>query len=563
MCGNSSVAKAIMKSTSTPKNPEQMAEASISEPPQGHPSKEQDPPAPSGNPVVKPDVPDASKQEPTWLRHKPDALDALKSEPPATFDDYRRLRMEAAEEFLASQKRPLFFIDEKTVKANASGIARYSSIALAMRYWEDARIVVQYDEREGLWKPLSKDEAEAQIATLLDELIELKQVPDMERKVSPSLIKEIMYFFKLTCRLGKCALKAMQLPVANGVLDLSGETPQLRAYRQEDYCTWKMGVPYDPNAKADRFLRELVRPALELPEDESLLQCMWGSMLQQGNKAQRIFLIDGEGGSGKTTFVSIFEFMLGMTLIGHLRTSLLGGRFETSFLEGKWIIIGKDVDSDALMHKSASMIKSLTGDDMTQVEVKYAGKKDLRGNFHVLLVSNKRLRIRIDGDAGAWRRRIIRVPFTRTVPHNDEKNLAGHLIEEEGAGLLNWAIVGLYAHRAAGDDYKLTDAQKQRNDDLIQESEGVTSFLRLMVEKGVGTISSEELWLSYEAFTMKRGWTPLTKTKFQSEAAAKMEEIFGSRNAHDIMRDGKHVHGYRRVRLIESETTTNPSQHEA
>lgn len=77
--------------------------------------------------------------------------------------------------------------------------------------------------------------------------------------------------------------------------------------------------------------------------------------------------------------------------------------------QGKSILVGKDVSHDYLLKNGAAMIKSLTGGDWLETEQKYGGKFGMRGTFFVIITANSRLpiAIAINGDASAWRRRLV------------------------------------------------------------------------------------------------------------------------------------------------------------
>ena len=66
----------------------------------------------------------------------------------------------------------------------------------------------------------------------------------------------------------------------------------------------------------------------------------------------------------------------------------------------------------------------------------------LRGNFGMAITCNSKLHVRLDGDVGAWQRRLMVVNYTRPKPQHRIANFADLLIAEEGPGILNWMIEG-------------------------------------------------------------------------------------------------------------------------
>ena len=110
---------------------------------------------------------------------------------------------------------------------------------------------------------------------------------------------------------------------------------------------------------------------------------------------------------------------------------------------------GKDVPGESLSEKGARQLKSLTGGDLVEGEVKYKqDRPQMQGNFHVVIVSNNHLRIALDGDEGAWERRLVVVTFNRKRPQRAIAEFAEILATEEGPGILNWLIAGALRYYA-------------------------------------------------------------------------------------------------------------------
>ena len=74
------------------------------------------------------------------------------------------------------------------------------------------------------------------------------------------------------------------------------------------------------------------------------------------------------------------------------------------------------------MRKSASTLKKLVGNDLLTPEGKSLNSAiNIRGNFGAVITCNSRLRVRLEGDAGAWRRRLMVIEYNR---HKPEKRIA-------------------------------------------------------------------------------------------------------------------------------------------
>ena len=164
------------------------------------------------------------------------------------------------------------------------------------------------------------------------------------------------------------------------------------------------------------FTNKLLLAALA-PADVSLVQRWAGLSLLGINHSQKILLITGTAGGGKSTLVSVLLGVIGQTNVGTLRTDYLDDRFEIGRFFEKTVLYGADVQEDFLSGRTASRLKSLTGGDMMTVEFKNSNESpSMKCQFNVVMTSNSHLMVFLEGDADAWRRRLVIVTFTRPKP---------------------------------------------------------------------------------------------------------------------------------------------------
>ena len=136
---------------------------------------------------------------------------------------------------------------------------------------------------------------------------------------------------------------------------------------------------------------------------------------------------------------------VGRENVTQLRTKFLGDRFETFRFLKKTLLVGVDVEPDFLSTKGASVLKGLVGGDWFDAEQKAAAPvvSRFRATFCALVTSNTRLRLRLKGDVGAWRRRLLIVRYEAPAPKKRIPDFGALLVREEGTGILNWCIAGL------------------------------------------------------------------------------------------------------------------------
>jgi putative DNA primase/helicase len=346
--------------------------------------------------------------------------------------------------------------------------------------------------------------------------------------------------------------RAECLALGNGLLTLA-DGGTFREFSPSVRLRHKSPVNYSPAALCPRFLNELVYPAVH-PEDVALLQKYSGLALLGDNLIQRMLILDGEAGRGKSQWSNAIQAVVGRENVTQLRTRFLGDRFETYRFLRKSLLVGIDVEPDFLSTKGAAVLKGLVGGDWFDVERKGGTESfPMQGKFCCIVTSNARLRVRLQGDVGAWRRRLLIVRYEAPPPKKKIPDFGALLVKEEGSGILNWCLGGLEAllqDVAELGDISMTPRQKAVADALLEESDSLAVFLREKVKSDAdGDVSVAELIEAYATFCPDRGWRSLPITEIETEIPGLMLDNFRVTKAHSISRDGKNVRGFRGVSL--------------
>jgi phage/plasmid-associated DNA primase len=252
--------------------------------------------------------------------------------------------------------------------------------------------------------------------------------------------------------------------------------------------------------------------------------------------------------------VEILERVIGPDNCTELRTDLLYERFEMSRFVGKTLLSGKDVAGDFLQHRGSSALKKLVGHDLLGAEMKSSNDGvRLRGDFAVVCTCNSRLRVRLDGDVEAWRRRLLLVEYSKPKPEQAVRDFADALLAQEGEGILLWMIQGAASHlleiKQQG-DFQLSDRQRGRIDNLLNESDGVRHFLTdCIVADAEGDVSTQELVAAYTEFCNERHWRANSIRDVENQLPDLMLQIHGVNRCHGIGRGDSNVRGYNGVSL--------------
>jgi len=451
------------------------------------------------------------------------------------------------------QYGPPFISEGNNAVVNERAVAVKCAQLHRIKYDETLKAFFRFDAGQGLWVAEHEVRVCRLFSDLLHELGEEYDHVEAVRRIKPAGLKSLCRMLEVHRFECESVTTTGLFHCSNGVLNLGGEKPKLETHAPKYPFKISSGIRYDPKAKCPRFMGEFLGAALS-GNDIELAQKYCGSMLLGSNRSHGILLIRGTPGGGKSTLVSIIEKMLSETNVAHLRTKHLNGRFETSAFLGKRVLVGKDVPGDTLSEKGARLLKSLVGGDLLQAEIKYNPTKQmLRGDFHVIIASNTNLRIALDGDAGAWHRRLLVVDFDREKPAKPISNYADVLMTEEASGILNWLVEGAMKFKREMDAKGvLTQSKEQieRVDSLLEDSDSVDSFIeQRLVKDKKADVSSEELLVDYHATCNKLNWRAVSGQEFKRRVPDLICHRFLLHRRNDIMRDKRAVRGYKGLAL--------------
>ena len=386
----------------------------------------------------------------------------------------------------------------------------------------------------------------------------LRQSTDMnvpwiaKQRTSSKLHGILNQIQNLSCRTQPWRKEQNFLHVANGVLMWRGDEFLFEEFSPDYYSRNASPVTYQPGADCPRFKLELLAPALRI-EDQRLLQMFAGLYLLGRNPLQRFLILEGAAGTGKSQIAVILRGLVGDHNCANLRTELLDERFELANYRGKSLLIGSDVGSDFLSNRGAQTLKALTGGDQLMVELKGCNEPEvLIGDFNVLVTTNCRMRVRLQEDNEAWRRRIAVISFTGQPPEKAIRDFGGLLLQSEGPGLLNWAIEGLkllFAELDANNGrLKLDQVQIDRVDKLILESQSLKGFLKEEVRWDVeADLATSEILEAYAEWCERKNIEQIPEFVAQKQLPHLMLELFKVSKSKDIDRNGRGCNGFARV----------------
>lgn len=404
-------------------------------------------------------------------------------------------------------------------------------------------ITWKYVPSNGLWKKVSTEDMNDMIVKTVREYGSTHGLGDLVMKFNEPTCNHVRNFMKNAETDPFKDRPHNLIHVGNGMVEINGDgTCSLKPFSPDYHSRNQTTIMYDPAAQCPRFKGELLEPML--PQDDiDILQRYCGQCLLGVNITQTFLVLTGTPGGGKGTIVNLIRAIIGGDNCVEMRTEHLGERFELARFIGKTFLTGSDVPSDFLLKKSAGKIKSLCGWDLLCAEIKGVTEPiPMIGNFNMVITANDRLKVNVDGDIGAWRRRMLWITFEQPRPANPIPDFAGVLLREEGPGILNWMIEGAVKLLQSG--FPSESLSTQRVERLLQESNSIYGFLTNCIEKtdsGSG-ISIDALGSKYRAWCIANDWEPLWGLEAKRKLTNGLESLFHVPQTHDFP-SGRGYHG--------------------
>lgn len=461
---------------------------------------------------------------------------------------------ETAEDELINEVGPPYTISDQ-------GAVRLNNIFWVRKYMKENTIIYdsalgeffEYVAASGLWRKVTPDTIKRRFIDELTAVARRTGLNDLFLKVNDALATALMSLLQTMSEGSDIFVKRpAAIHVNNGMLCFEGDALLLKTfspdYRSRNACPYA----YDENAQCSRFIKELLQAALN-DEDIALMQKWAGACLLGKNDAQKMLLMMGTPNGGKSTFMNIMEAVIGLQNVTQLRTSQLSNRFELYGFIGKTLLTGKDVPADFMLNKNAHVIKALIGDDLLSAEKKgHPDPVPLRGDFNLGITCNADLNIRLEGDLGAWRRRMIVIRYEKEAPAVRISGFKDTLLAEEGPGILKWMVDGaraLLKELAEIGDYRLTETQKERVEELLAQSDSIRHFVeRCVVTSATNALSNHDLRNAYLKFCERKGWLPMPASEVATQLPEAMLEKHRVRMRHDLG-EHKSIRGYNGVAL--------------
>jgi putative DNA primase/helicase len=304
------------------------------------------------------------------------------------------------------------------------------------------------------------------------------------------------------------------LNVKNGVVDLT--TGELTPHRRELLQTKQCPVEYDPDAKCEKwetFLSEII-PNKTIRD---FLRRAIGYVLTGMTSEQVFFLLYGTGSNGKSVFLEIITRLLAdyaqstpfetfaENKNGH------GVRNDLAALRGARFVSASEPGGGATL--SESTIKRCTGGDKISARFLYGEFFDYTPEFKIWLAVNHKPKVPRQ-DHGTWRR-VCLIPFTVTIPPDQQDKDLIQKLKSELPGIMTWAVKGCLEWQRDG--LQIPESVMAATAEYREEQDRLSAFLTDKCVVGAAYwMDQVEAYQAYTNLCETLNEKPMTNRSFYS-----------------------------------------------
>ena len=362
----------------------------------------------------------------------------------------------------------------------------------------------------------------------------------------PKKISNILEVLKLEAQTVDFPPEQDRIHVANGTLLLDGTFTE----GKPEIVRSRLPVAYHPDAAKPvlwlNFLENLLHG-----EDIPTLQEFIGYCLIPSNKGQRMMVIKGNGGEGKSQIGVVLGSIFGINMKDGSIGKISENRFARADLEHVLLCVDDDMRMEAL--RQTNYVKSIVT-AQGKMDLERKSKQSYQGWMfaRLLAFSNGDLQALYDRSDGFYRRQLVLTTKEKPAGRADDPNLAEKM-KAEAEGIFLWAFEGL--QRLVANNFRFTESKrvqenreavKRDNNNIFDFMESV-GYIRI---KPDAAISSKDLYNVYRVWCEENSLAPLKSRSF-SDAMVANAGRYGLEHCNNVVNAaGRRVWGFKGVEAI-------------
>ena len=301
-----------------------------------------------------------------------------------------------------------------------------------------------------------------------------------------------------------------RIALANGTLYLDGTFQE----GKPEIVRNRLPVKYDPKAPQPTHWLQFLSDLL-YPEDIPTVQEFIGYCLIPSNKGQRMMVIKGSGGEGKSQIGVVLSRLFGCNMKDGSIGKISENRFARADLEHTLLCVDDDMRMEAL--RQTNYVKSIVT-AQGQMDLERKGKQSYQGWMYARLLafSNGDLQALYDRSDGFYRRQLILTTKDKPLSRVDDPFLIDKMRGEK-EGILFWALEGL--HRLIRNNYQFTISERTAANlkEAMEQGNNILGFLKsegyFEIRQGA-KCKSTDFYKVYERWCLDNLEKPLAASTF-------------------------------------------------
>lgn len=282
-------------------------------------------------------------------------------------------------------------------------------------------------------------------------------------------VTNLLDVMRMECCAADLLLYQDRIHVANGTYHLDGTFST-----EKDYCRNRLPVAYHPEAPQPVTWLHFLSQLLE-PEDILTLQEFIGYCFIPSTKGQKMLMLTGKGGEGKSRIGVVLRALLGTNMKTGSVAKVETSNFARADLEHELLILDDDMKLEAL--PQTNNIKAIITAELP-MDLERKRQQSYQGDLYVRFIGlgNGVLQALHDRSVGFFRRQIILTTKEKDPNRKDDPYIAEKMTAE-AEGIFLWALEGL--HRLIANDFRFTLSQSALDNlnDAVSDGNNIIDFL--------------------------------------------------------------------------------------
>ena len=276
-----------------------------------------------------------------------------------------------------------------------------------------------------------------------------------------------------------------------------------------------------------------------------------GYCLIPSNKGQRMMVIKGSGGEGKSQIGVVLSRLFGCNMKDGSIGKISENRFARADLENRLLMVDDDLNMNAL--PKTNYIKSIVTAE-AKMDVERKGIQSYQSNIYArfLCFGNGALTALYDHSDGFWRRQLVLTTKDRPANREDDPFLV-EALSAELEGILLWCLEGL--QRLLRNSYKFTVSPKAAAnlETIKRNSNNVLDFLDsegYFRYKADFSISSRDLYEIYKLWCEDNACHPVSAARLSSEVSQNAVRLNLEPTNNIYLPGGRRVRGFMGIEAL-------------